>query len=72
MPISPMMLEAAAGPRLADNFLGLFETRLRLVMIDTEAHKAIDVFYVTYERKKLDVHLQESLREDLVSTALGS
>jgi [protein-PII] uridylyltransferase len=45
---------------------------IEVVMIDTEAHKAIDVFYVTYERKKLDVHLQESLREDLVSTALGS
>jgi [protein-PII] uridylyltransferase len=36
-----------------------------LVLIDTEAHKAIDVFYVTTDGKKLDDAQQALLRERL-------
>jgi [protein-PII] uridylyltransferase len=43
---------------------------IEVVMIDTEAHKAIDVFYVTRDGEKLDEQLREALHEDLVATAL--
>ncbi len=43
---------------------------IEVVMIDTEAHKAIDVFYVTRSGAKLDEPTQEELREDLMNTAL--
>ncbi|HEX4773670.1 MAG TPA: HD domain-containing protein [Bryobacteraceae bacterium] len=54
------------------NMLSARGCNIEVVMIDTEAHKAIDVFYVTYKQHKLDQELQESLQEDLTSTALGS
>jgi [protein-PII] uridylyltransferase len=38
-----------------------------LVMIDTEAHKALDVFYVTLEGKKLDELAQARLSTDLIA-----
>lgn len=38
-----------------------------LVMIDTEAHKALDVFYVTFEGQKLDESAQIHLSTELVS-----
>lgn len=38
-----------------------------VVLIDTEAHKAIDVFYVTAGRRKLDAVRQEDLRQALVA-----
>ncbi|MGO9130589.1 MAG: ACT domain-containing protein [Bryobacteraceae bacterium] len=38
-----------------------------LVLIDTEAHKAIDVFYVTAEARKLEAAAQAALRERLVA-----
>jgi [protein-PII] uridylyltransferase len=38
-----------------------------LVLIDTEAHKAIDVFYVTAEARKLEAAVQAVLRERLVA-----
>lgn len=38
-----------------------------LVLIDTEAHKALDVFYVTAGGKKLDDAQQTALRERLVA-----
>jgi [protein-PII] uridylyltransferase len=37
-----------------------------VVLIDTEAHKAIDVFYVTAEGQKLTSELQGRLRQDLL------
>jgi len=40
---------------------------IEVVLIDTEAHKALDVFYVTREGKKLDEKAQESLRENLLA-----
>ncbi|MGO9096703.1 MAG: ACT domain-containing protein [Bryobacteraceae bacterium] len=38
-----------------------------LVLIDTEAHKAIDVFYVTAEARKLEAAAQAALRERLLA-----
>jgi [protein-PII] uridylyltransferase len=45
---------------------------IEVVMIDTEAHKAIDVFYVTHNGQKLDEPLQERLRSDLIRAAVPS
>ena len=42
---------------------------IEVVMIDTEAHKAIDVFYVTYQGGKLDTPLQDQLRSELLLAA---
>jgi [protein-PII] uridylyltransferase len=39
---------------------------IEVVLIDTEAHKAIDVFYVTEAGSKLDIAHQERLRESLL------
>jgi [protein-PII] uridylyltransferase len=42
---------------------------IEVVLIDTEAHKAIDVFYVTAEGKKLTPEKQEALAEALSRAA---
>ncbi len=42
---------------------------IEVVLIDTEAHKAIDVFYVTAEGKKLTPEKQEALAEALRQAA---
>jgi len=42
-----------------------------VVLIDTEAHKAIDVFYVTAERRKLTATKQEELRQALLAALVG-
>ena len=39
---------------------------IEVVLIDTEAHKALDVFYVTAEGKKLAAGLQATLSENLL------
>jgi [protein-PII] uridylyltransferase len=39
---------------------------IEVVLIDTEAHKAIDVFYVTSGGGKLDTELQGTLRQSLL------
>ena len=39
---------------------------IEVVLIDTEAHKAIDVFYVTAEGSKLDADHQDRLRDRLL------
>ena len=39
---------------------------IEVVLIDTEAHKALDVFYVTFQGKKLPPQLQERLQENLL------
>ena len=36
-----------------------------MVLIDTEAHKAIDVFYVTAGGRKLDAERQAAMAESL-------
>jgi len=45
---------------------------IEVVMIDTEAHRAIDVFYITQEGGKLAEATQEGLREELVRVAMGA
>lgn len=45
---------------------------IELVMIDTEAHKAIDVFYVTQNGQKLSDSVQDDLRRDLEAAAIQS
>ncbi len=42
---------------------------IEVVMIDTEAHKAIDVFYVTRNGGKLDETVEDRLRADLLRAA---
>jgi len=42
---------------------------IEVVLIDTKAHKAIDVFYVTFEGGKLGVAQQERLRRALTEAA---
>ncbi len=39
---------------------------IEVVLIDTEAHKALDVFYVTADGKKLTAGLQAALSENLL------
>jgi UTP:GlnB (protein PII) uridylyltransferase len=43
-----------------------------VVMIDTEAHKALDVFYVTHKGHKLSDELQSDLKAELLTACLGS
>jgi [protein-PII] uridylyltransferase len=45
---------------------------IEVVMIDTEAHKALDVFYVTSQGKKLDAALEEKLKADLLDACVGA
>ncbi len=45
---------------------------IEVVMIDTEAYKALDVFYVTYQGRKLDGNLQAQLRSELLAACIGS
>ena len=40
---------------------------IEVVLIDTEGHKAIDVFYVTRDHRPLDTGLHNQLRRDLLS-----
>ncbi|MGH9654799.1 MAG: ACT domain-containing protein [Bryobacteraceae bacterium] len=42
---------------------------IEAVMVDTQAHKAVDVFYVTCNRRKLDEATEERLRGDLTGLA---
>ena len=45
---------------------------IEVVMIDTEAHKAIDVFYVTRNGAKLDEFTQAKLQEEILRVAMHS
>jgi [protein-PII] uridylyltransferase len=47
------------------------ECNIEIVLIDTEAHKAVDVFYVTRAGEKLDEAFQDHLRASLISAAEG-
>ena len=40
---------------------------IEVVMIETEAHRAVDVFYVTQNGRKLNEPMQERLRTDLLA-----
>ncbi len=47
------------------------ECNIELALIDTEAHRALDVFYVTRNGRKLDEQAQNQLRQALVQIAAG-
>ena len=47
------------------------EVSIDVVLIDTEAHKAIDVFYVTAGGGKLGIEKQRDLREALIAVLRG-
>jgi [protein-PII] uridylyltransferase len=44
---------------------------IELVLIDTEAHKALDVFYVTREGAKVDEEVEEQLKWSMLQAASG-
>ncbi len=44
---------------------------IEVVLIDTEAHKALDVFYVTAGGRKLDAEVMDGLRDALVAASAG-
>jgi [protein-PII] uridylyltransferase len=44
---------------------------IEVVLIDTEAHKALDVFYLTSSGKKLTAEAQESLKTALIEACSG-
>jgi [protein-PII] uridylyltransferase len=45
---------------------------IEVVLIDTEAHRALDVFYVTKDGAKVNSELVVRLRSDLVSACAGA
>ena len=45
---------------------------IEVVLIDTEAHKALDVFYATADGRKLDSALQDRLKNDLLAACSAS
>jgi [protein-PII] uridylyltransferase len=44
---------------------------IEVVLIDTEAHKALDVFYVTYKGRKLEAPVEEQLKAGLLAACLA-
>jgi len=52
--------------------ISLAGCNIEVVMIDTEAHKALDVFYVTHKGNKLPDELQSDLRAELLAACIGS
>jgi [protein-PII] uridylyltransferase len=53
------------------NAISLAGCNIEVVMIDTEAHKALDVFYLTYQGKKLHDELQTDLKSELLTACIG-
>ena len=51
--------------------ISLQNCNIEVVLIDTEAHKALDVFYLTSAGQKLSAELQEKLRAALVEACSG-
>jgi [protein-PII] uridylyltransferase len=61
-------------PGLLYDFASTFSAEgcsIEVVLIDTEAHKALDVFYVTKEGRKLDESVQNDLRTRLLAVCNG-
>jgi [protein-PII] uridylyltransferase len=54
------------------NAISLAGCNIEVVMIDTEAHKALDVFYVTHQGRKLADELQSELKSELLAACIGS
>ena len=46
--------------------ISTYGCNIEVVLIDTEAHKAIDVFYVTRDGRKLPVEMHAQLRDALL------
>jgi [protein-PII] uridylyltransferase len=70
------LIEIAAADRpglLHDLALAFSEAgcNIELVLINTEAHKALDAFYVTYQGAKLTPELQGTLRSALLAACGG-
>ncbi len=53
------------------NAISLAGCNIEVVMIDTEAHKALDVFYVTHQGHKLGDDLQSELKSELLAACIG-
>ena len=53
------------------NAISLAGCNIEVVMIDTEAHKALDVFYVTHQGHKLADDLQSELKSELLAACIG-
>jgi [protein-PII] uridylyltransferase len=54
------------------NAISLAGCNIEVVMIDTEAHKALDVFYVTHQGHKLGDDLQSELKSELLAACIGA
>jgi len=68
-------IEAEDRPGLLYDLASAFSRSgcsIDVVMIDTQAHKAQDVFYVTSEGHKLDAELLARLKADLLAACSGS
>ena len=68
-------IEAEDRPGLLYDVANAFsraDCDIDVVMIDTQAHKALDVFYVTSHGHKLDDVLEARLKADLLATCSGS
>ena len=44
---------------------------IEVVLIDTEAHKALDVFYVTHQGHKLEPPVEERLKAGLLAACVA-
>jgi [protein-PII] uridylyltransferase len=53
------------------NAISLAGCNIEVVMIDTEAHKALDVFYVTHQGHKMGEQLQSELKSELLAACIG-
>ena len=47
--------------------ISLANCNIEVVLIDTEAHKALDVFYITSDKQKLTTEQQAKLKTELVT-----
>jgi [protein-PII] uridylyltransferase len=66
------LIEVVAGDRpgllyALTSAIASVGANIEVVLIDTEAHKAIDVLYVTWAGKKLAAEQQATLRERLIA-----
>ncbi|MGA7415316.1 MAG: hypothetical protein WBW33_32890 [Bryobacteraceae bacterium] len=67
-------IEAEDRPGLLYDLANAFSRAncsIDVVMIDTQAHKALDVFYVTFQGRKLDDVLEAQLKGDLLAACSG-
>jgi [protein-PII] uridylyltransferase len=67
-------IEAEDRPGLLYDLANTFSRAncsIDVVMVDTQAHKALDVFYVTCEGRKVDDELEAWLKADLLAACSG-